>query len=132
MKTISEIYGSNSGGSTWKGDDLHNEEWELIICGTEEKNMEQTNFDTGEKFRADKVILSFAGDDKKLILNKTNALRIEAAYGGDHSSWIGKPIILYPEDWQGKPVVRVRVPKAVRKVAPSRYSENPADGMDNA
>lgn len=129
-RTIDEIYGAPQSGF-WKGEDLHGEDWELIISGAEEKLMDSTDWDnpSGPKLKKVKVVLTFAGSDKALPLNATNARAIEAAYGHFHSRWIGKPIILFEGEWQNKPVVRVRVPKVLKKAAPPRNSENPADGM---
>jgi hypothetical protein len=115
--TVSGTYGSG-GGNYLKADDLNHEDWELVISGWEKKLMDQTDFETGEKYKKDKAILSFSGEDRKLVLNATNAKAIAAAYGDFYSEWIGKAIILFEGEWQGKPALRVRVPKAVKKVAP--------------
>ncbi len=59
-------------------------------------------------------VVSFHGTDKSLVLNKTNANRITAAYGRETDDWIGKEIELYPEqvEYQGRltPAIRVREP----------------------
>ncbi len=59
-------------------------------------------------------VVSFHGTDKSLVLNKTNANRITAAYGRETDDWIGKDIELYPEqvEFQGRltPAIRVREP----------------------
>jgi hypothetical protein len=127
--TVTAIYGSG-GGNYLKADDLHGDDWELVISGWEKKEMDQTDFETGEKYKKWKVILSFGGEDRKLVCNKTNADAIKAAYGDVLADWIGKNIILYEGKWQDKPCLRVRTPKAVKKVAP-RQSENPAEGLDD-
>jgi hypothetical protein len=127
--TVTAIYGSG-GGNYLKADDLHGDDWELVISGWEKKEMDQTDFETGEKYKKWKVILSFGGEDRKLVCNKTNADAIKAAYGDVLADWIGKNIILYEGKWQDKPCLRVRTPKAVKKVAP-RQSENPAAGLDD-
>jgi hypothetical protein len=127
--TVTAIYGSG-GGDYLKAADLEGNDWELIIAGWDKKEMDQTDFETGEKYKKWKVILSFGGEDRKLVLNKTNADAIKTAYGDELAAWIGKPIILFEGDWKGKPCLRVRTPKAVKKVAP-RQSENPAAGLDD-
>lgn len=130
--TVTSIYGSG-GGNYLKADDLHGEDWELVITAWEKREMDQTDFETGEKYKKWKAILSFAGEERKLVLNKTNADAIKAAYGDMLPDWIGKPIILFTGDWQGKPCLRVRVPKVVKKVTPRRMleSENPGAGLDD-
>jgi hypothetical protein len=127
--TVTGTYGSGS-GNYLRWEDLGGEDWELVVTGWEKKEMDQTDFETGEKRRVVKAILSFAGDDRKLVLNATNAKAIAAAHGDHFSAWIGKPIILHVGDWNGKNCLRVRTPKAVKKVAP-RQSENPAAGLDD-
>jgi hypothetical protein len=114
--TVTAIYGSGS-GNYLRADDLHGEDWELIISGFDKKEMDQTDFETGEKYKKWKVILSFAGEQKTLVLNKTNADAIKTAYGDLLTDWIGKAIILFEGKWQDKPCLRVRTPKAVKKVS---------------
>jgi hypothetical protein len=120
--TVTEIYGSG-GGDYLKAADLEGNDWELIISGWEKKEMDQTDFETGEKYKKWKAILSFAGEDRKLVLNKTNADAIKIAYGDKLSGWVGKAIILFEGDWKGKPCLRVRTPKAVKKVAPKQLDD---------
>jgi hypothetical protein len=127
--TVTAIYGSG-GGDYLKAADLEGNDWELIIAGWDKREMDQTDFETGEKYKKWKVILSFGGEDRKLVLNKTNADAIKAAYGDQLSDWVGKAIIIFEGDWKGKPCLRVRTPKAVKKVAP-RQSENPGDGFND-
>ena len=60
-----------------------------------------------------KPVLYFEKAQKGLVLNKTNANVIAAAYGDDTSNWAGEPIEVYPTlvDFKGKQVdgIRVRV-----------------------
>src|SRR5271156_7041277 len=63
-----------------------------------------------------KPVLSFIGQDKKLVLNKTNWTTIAEAYGDESDGWHGKQIVLYVDPnvrYQGKktPSIRVRLPK---------------------
>lgn len=127
--TVSGTY--SSGGTYLKADDLSGEDWELIITGWDKKEMDQTDFETGEKYKKWKAILSFAGEERKLVLNKTNADTIKQSYGDRFNDWIGKPIILFEGSWKDKPAIRVRVPKVVRKAPKQRESENPGAGMDD-
>jgi arabinogalactan endo-1,4-beta-galactosidase len=61
-------------------------------------------------------VLYFAGKDKGVVLNKTNATNIREAYGPDTDEWTGKKVVLYTAyvDFQGRSVesIRVRKPKA--------------------
>lgn len=50
-------------------------------------------------------------DQKKLVLNKTNAKTVAALYGGIANDWVGKRIILYPTKCEafGKTVDCIRI-----------------------
>ncbi len=58
-----------------------------------------------------KLILAFAGKDKKLICNKTNCRTIEKLYGDETDEWIGKKITIGPREveFQGDMVWAIRV-----------------------
>lgn len=43
-----------------------------------------------------KPVMHFAGKDKSLVLNKTNATTIAKTLGNDTDQWVGKSITLYP------------------------------------
>jgi hypothetical protein len=131
MDTVSGVYGGGGSGNFLKWEDLNNEDWELVITAWENKEMDQKDFDNpGKTYKKVKTILSFAGEERKLVLNKTNADTIGRAYGDRYPDWIGQTVILYVGDWKGEGCLRVRTPKAVKKVAP-RQSENPAAGLDD-
>lgn len=70
-----------------------------------------------------KPILRFRGFDKGIVLNKTNASNIEAAYGDEMDDWAGKAVILFTAwvDFQGKSTeaIRVRPAKGVSNRAPT-------------
>jgi hypothetical protein len=118
------------GGQYLKADDLNGQDWELVVTAWEKKEMDQTDFDTGEKYKKEKFILSFAGEERKLVLNATNANTIKKEYGDRVSAWIGKTIILFEAQWQDKPCIRVRVPKMVRKATPKHDERNPPPSDD--
>lgn len=44
-----------------------------------------------------KLVLSFEGKDKKMTLNKTNAMILSDRFGDDEADWIGKEIEIYTE-----------------------------------
>lgn len=75
-----------------------------------------------------KLILYFEGKEKGMVLNKTNAGNIAAAYGDDTDDWQGQEIVLFEAmvDFQGKtvPAIRVRAPQA--KDRPARQSPRPS------
>lgn len=66
--------------------------------------------------RTKRPVVYFAGKDKPLALNSTNANTIAAIYGHYVESWIGKPITLYPTttEMAGQTVECIRI----RPVAP--------------
>jgi hypothetical protein len=56
-----------------------------------------------------KYLVYFEGLEKPLVLNKTNAQKLAAAFGKDHSKWIGIEAELYAEmTGLGKEGVRLR------------------------
>lgn len=62
-----------------------------------------------------KPCLYFAGKDRGIVLNRTNADTVSAAYGEETDDWIGQALELYPDKtrFAGKMVdcIRVRVPR---------------------
>lgn len=72
--------------------------------------------DVSGKGEEPKPVLYFVGKDKGMVLNKTNARVIEAAYGAETDDWAGKPLEIYSGEtsFAGDmvPCLRVRVPKA--------------------
>ena len=63
----------------------------------------------------DKPVVSFVGQDKKLILNVTNGGIIADAFGDNADDWVGRMVCLYPTKAQfGSKMVdaiRVKVPE---------------------
>jgi len=56
-----------------------------------------------------KLVAYFDGIEKPLVLNKTNAQKLAAAFGKDYSKWVGMEVELYAEmTGLGKEGVRVR------------------------
>jgi len=103
---------SQSFPSKWiKADDLDGKEFTLKI---REVKIEDVGGPGNEE---DKPILYFDGRQKGVVLNKTNAGAISSKYGDDTDGWIGKPVVIYPDQtmFQGKMVacVRLRVPPTV-------------------
>ena len=56
-----------------------------------------------------RYLVYFDGVEKALVLNKTNAQKLAAAYGKNHAKWVGMEVELYAEmTGLGKEGVRVR------------------------
>lgn len=66
-----------------------------------------------------KLILYFAGKQKGMVLNRTNARTIGDVYGDDTDDWIGKTVEVFSMkvDYQGRMVdgIRIRVPPPPRQ-----------------
>lgn len=80
------------------------------------------------KDASDKLVLYFRGQDKGLVLNKTNANTIAGLYGDETDGWIGKPVILYATevDFQGKQVLAIRVRMRKPGAKPAGGQNKPA------
>jgi len=72
-----------------------------------------------------KPVLYFAGKEKGVVLNKTNATNIAAAYGPETDLWVGKRVILFTAwvDFQGKSVEAIRIRPAPQQ--PQSYQAPP-------
>ena len=108
---ISSVFG----GDTLKAADLQGTEPVVVIATVEMKK-----FDNGNK-----LVLSFQGKKKTLVVNKTNAGRIAYAHGTNTDNWVGKEIQLYTDfvDFQGKLTEAIRV-----RPAPKRAFTTPQNG----
>ena len=100
---VDEIYPSTS--DYLKESDLKKQAIKLVVEKAEVHEVGQ------EKEK--KVVLSFTGKDKTLVLNKTNAKTIASEYGDDYSLWAGNEITVYPDktNFGGEivPCIRVRI-----------------------
>lgn len=63
-----------------------------------------------------KLVLHFAGKNRGLVCNKTNAASISDIYGDEMDEWLGKRITLYPTktNYAGRmtPCIRIQEPAA--------------------
>jgi hypothetical protein len=77
--------------------------------------------------------LYFRGKEKGIVLNKTNATNIAAAYGPDTDDWTGQPVTLFTTwvDFQGKSVPAIRVRPASGGVKPPIGKPNPKQTGDS-
>ena len=62
---------------------------QAVVSGTEVVNFAKD----GEKPDA-KIVLSFEGQDKTVVVNKTNATNLGARYGIDFDGWVGKTVLV--------------------------------------
>lgn len=69
-----------------------------------------------------KIVLSFAGKQKQLVCNKTNAKVIAGLHGDDTDLWIGKAITICPREveFQGDMVWAIRVSLKAPTSAPAK------------
>ena len=105
------------GGDSLKAADLQGREANVTISEVTMKK-----FDNGSK-----LVIRFAGKQKVLICNKTNANRIAYVYGTNTDNWVGQPITLYVDlvDFQGKPTEAIRVRPPLQRAAPARPTPDP-------
>jgi len=74
-----------------------------------------------------KYVVAFANEDKSLVLNKTNALRLAQAFGKNRASWTGQLVELYSEMTSlGKEGVLLR-PLHKPQAAPSQPAHEMSD-----
>jgi hypothetical protein len=66
--------------------------------------------------REEKLILSFQGKKKQMVLNKTNAMKIAELHGNETDRWYDQVIEIYPAEveFQGKMTDAIRVRAAGR------------------
>jgi len=74
-------------------------------------NIERIDLEEIGQDRQRKPVVSFAGLEKRLVLNKSNALVLAALFGDDTTAWRGKFVALYATKvpFQGKLVDSIRV-----------------------
>ena len=103
--SVKNLYPSKS--NFLKAEDLKGHAVKVTV-----ENISIANFDKGPK-----IVLSFAGKEKKLPLNKTNAHIMADGFGDDEKEWSGAVIELHPgkTTFQGELVdtIQVRVPAKV-------------------
>ena len=102
-------------GSYLKAEDLQGK---AIKATIEHVGLEDFKSDKGSEKR---LVCHFAGKDKTLLLNRTNADALAAIFGDDYDHWTG-PVVLYPDTtmFGGKrvPCLRVRAVKGAAKPEP--------------
>ena len=80
-------------------------------------SIEMEDVATGEE---PKPVLYFVGKSKGVVMNKTNANTIAAAYGDDTDAWMGQPITLFSAhvQFQSRMVEAIRIKVPPRKPSP--------------
>ncbi len=115
MTTISEAFPSNF----LKAADLNNR--------TVKAKIDKVIFEEIGQNKDRKPVIYFAGVDKGLVLNKTNAEQIGSMHGQVFEDWTGREIELFsqmvPFNGQNVPAIRVR---AVAEVAAQAPLDRPA------
>ena len=124
---LNEIYTSSS--SFLRPDDIGTTKPVFTISGVE---LTEKDFNDGKGMRK-QLVLSFAGSDKKLGLNFTNANRIAELVGSDDSDdWVNRSIKLFVENVQvgneKKAAIRIfpELPEQVTPTAPKPSDNTPA------
>lgn len=80
-----------------------------------------------------KPVIRFLGEDKALVLNKTNTKALAGVFGDDSDCWVGKGVVLFRDRtrFQGNIVdcLRLRVLTASETSALERHSHSQADSL---
>ena len=110
MKHRSE-FDSLYGGKYLKAEDIDEDFTSKIVDVTTEA------FENGSK-----AVLSLEGEDRRLVVNKTNAESLRAVFGKNLRDWIGKSIDVRRERaiFAGKSVPALRVYPTRRGAPPTR------------
>jgi len=87
-----DLYGSKY----YSVSDLHGEEPLRKIGKVEVAELKEKDGSTKRKY-----IVWFEGEDKSLVLNKTNAQKLAQTFGKDRTKWVGVTVQLYPEMMTG-------------------------------
>lgn len=124
MPNVNEMHPSKY----FKASDLEDDEMTVTM-----KTVKQETVGQGAQSE-EKWVLYFRGQEKGLVLNKTNTTTIAKLYGDDTDSWAGKRITLFPTqvDMQGRQVDAIRVKnKAPKETAKAAAAAAGADGGDD-
>lgn len=115
MVDVTQYYNNES--AYLKAEDLEaGKKYPLTIAGIEAVKFTQDGCEST------KLALVFKEAEKKLTLNKTNAMVISSVHGGESDFWIGKKIYVYRTmvDFGGKMVHAVRVDMPLVEASMSR------------
>lgn len=81
----------------------------------------------GQEHPEKKMILSFEGQDKQMVVNNTNNAILTAAYGDETDNWRGKSVILHlnTTNYKGQATLSIQLEPAKEKQAPVTIEEAP-------
>jgi hypothetical protein len=115
-----DLYGSKYLGAA----DLNGQRKRVKIVDTEVSDLREKDGSTKRKY-----IVWFETEDKALVLNKTNALRLAQAFGKAREGWNGAVIELYSEMTSlGKEGIRLRPVRPPQQQKPQTPPPPPEDG----
>ena len=107
--SVKDLYASKT--NSLKAEDLQGKSVKVTIADAEVKLIGK------EDDASNKLVLSFKDKEKTLVLNKTNAEVIAAAYGDEEQAWVDREIIMYPTVTtfgdKTVPCIRVRIESEV-------------------
>jgi hypothetical protein len=100
MTSFDDIYGSKYLGAA----DVGGNTLRVKIAKVELADLRQQDGSTQKKF-----VLLFDGQDKAMVLNKTNAMTLANAFGKNRDDWVGQRLEIYSVmTGLGKPGLRIR------------------------
>jgi hypothetical protein len=118
-----DIYGSKFFGAA----DLNGQRKRVKIVDTEVSELREKDGSTKRKY-----IVWFETEDKALVLNKTNALRLAQAFGKAREGWNGAVIELYSEMTSlGKEGIRLRPVRPPQQQKPQTPPPPPDEYNDD-
>jgi hypothetical protein len=92
MTTVNDEFDSIYGSKYFSVSDLRGEQPRRRIGKVEIGDLKEKDGSTKRKY-----VVYFEGEDKPLVLNKTNADKLAKMFGKDRSKWIGHVVELYAE-----------------------------------
>jgi hypothetical protein len=117
MTSFDDIYGSKYlSAADLKGNTLR-----VKIDKAEPVDLRQQDGSTQKKF-----VLFFDGQDKGMVLNKTNAMTLANAFGKNRDDWVDQRLEIYSEmTGLGKPGLRIRPLRAQKPIEDDMGDQNP-------
>jgi hypothetical protein len=114
-------------GSYLKAEDLQGKAVRLTLDHVALEDLKSTD---GKVER--RLVGHFAGKDKTLVINRTNADTLASLFGEDYDDWAG-PVVLFPDTtmFGGKRVACLRVRAATAKTTPAVHVPAPEPDEDD-
>jgi hypothetical protein len=117
MANFDDLYGSKYLSAA----DLGDKTLRVKIGKVEVADLRQQDGSTQKKYA-----LFFPGQDKAMVINKTNAMTLANAFGKNPTGWVNQGIEIYSEmTGLGKPGLRVRVLRVNKPIAEEMSDEIP-------